>query len=346
MGQGPAREADLTQVRREQRAAEMQRCAQIAHDRLLTHAPTRSIVLEDGAGHLRLDPALRPGMTVCIWATKNKAHDFLDWLQKTSSREKSYRAHLAAEIIPFELEKRASTFSVGFAFEDDALKVQEDSALHLFSPETSSLVTPDEVLLHKVNSHRLRPSKGFVELVAIGLLTKEHLKQLESLLQGASGTTIMQGFPAIDPDNAIPVRYLQTHKMPVYRALSFACSSQRKQNSNAAQNCTSFVSTLFPDVLTCRNLLGLAMPNACLNEAVNNDDFGGCSDKAGTLYPTAGIQLKHMMKKMHVTEAEETRRRNAALLASKSLQSVRKLISKRASAAATAVRRGSTKQRR
>ena len=335
MGQGPGRAADLTLVREEQRAAEMRRCAQIAYSTLLDHAPTRSIAVEDGRGGLVLDPALRPGMTVRIWATKNAARGFVSWVQQTSSREKSYRAHLAAEIVPFAPKRGAPTFSVGFAFDDNALKVGEETVWHNFSPEESTVMTPDDVLLMKVADHRMRPRVGFVELVALGVLTRKHLAQLASLLEGASSTTRLVDLPPIDPHNEIPVRYLETRKMPVYRALSFACTR------SSTQNCTSFVTTLFPDVLTCRNLLGLAMPNACHNEAVNNEDFGGCSDEDGTLYPTAARQLKAVASEMRATEAM-LQKRYATLLASRSVQ---RSIAKRSSTGPPARRQNASKLR-
>ena len=58
-----------------------------------------------------------------------------------------------------------------------------------------------------------------------------------------------------------------------YRALAWVCPR------TSSYNCASFVETVFPDIVFCRNRLRLADPTTCRALAVKDDAFAGCNDE-------------------------------------------------------------------
>ena len=214
---------------------------------------------------------LRPGDTVRIWSCETKARSVLQRLHARNATTVPF--HLCAEIVPrVRFGAESTSYTIGFGYGADARK-PEGAPGHLLSTENGVIYTPDHEFAHRIKSQRNRRHARYVTLEAIGKLNESHIQTLQMIARNSKVSSIR--YDIKDGENIV-LHMLRCPEFQKYRALTWVCPR------TSAYNCASFVETVFPDIVFCRNRLHLADPTACRALAVKDDAFAGCNDR-GTL---------------------------------------------------------------
>jgi hypothetical protein len=256
-------------------------------------APVSLLYHARGERHMRM---LAEGMPVRIWSLRSVTGGLVDRLLFADAPwDGTQPVHLSAEIVLGP----AVSVSLGMQYDHRELRKPDASWRHLVSTERGQVDSPDPALQAKIQQQRDRGGRR-LELVALGRLTAEHLEVLRRLVATSESRRVETepGQPSAYVLRGSPVA-------PSYRMLAL-CREAAGQEGGVL-NCTSFLMRLFPDILLCRNLLGIADPARCRALAVRDPGFAGCSPRG---LPLTGEQLHaHVLRELGESEDDGPGRR-------------------------------------